>query len=90
MSITLERILDGIVARGTIRAGWRAQCSVCLTDLDQVLDAPVDELFEPHPVEGETYPIDGHETRPRTARPRRRAPRVAARPALRCGLRAGA
>lgn len=61
VSITLERILDGIVARGTIRAAWRGQCSICLTDLHEVFDAPVDELFEPEPVEGETYPIDGHE-----------------------------
>jgi uncharacterized protein len=57
----LERIPAGIVARGTVRAGWHAQCSLCLTDLDETLEVQVDELFELHPVEGETYPIEGHE-----------------------------
>jgi uncharacterized protein len=61
VSLTLERISDGIVARGTIRADWSAQCSLCLADLEHPLEAHVDELFEFHPVEGETYPIDGHE-----------------------------
>jgi uncharacterized protein len=59
--LTLERISDGIVVRGTVRAGWRAQCSVCLRDLERVLEVHVDELFEAESVEGETYPIEGHE-----------------------------
>jgi uncharacterized protein len=59
--LTLERIPEGIVARGTIRAGWRAQCSLCLADLDEVLEVHVDELFEHRPVDGETYLIE-HDT----------------------------
>ena len=60
-SLGLERISDGIVVRGTVSVDWRADCSVCLVELHRTLDVHVDELFEPDPVEGETYPIEGHE-----------------------------
>ena len=61
LALTLERIPDGIVARGTVSADWRAQCSACLGDLARTLEVHVDELFEAPPVDGETYPIQGHE-----------------------------
>ena len=61
VAVTLERIPDGIVARGTVSTTWQGQCSYCLTDLDERLSLHVDELFESDPVEGETYPIEGHE-----------------------------
>jgi len=60
-AVTLERISDGIVVRGTVSTTWHAQCSYCLTDFDEPLSVHVDELFEPNPMEGETYPIEGHE-----------------------------
>ena len=56
--LTLERIPDGIVARGTVRATCRSECSGCLADVRTELTVGVDELFEQHPLEGETYPID--------------------------------
>jgi uncharacterized protein len=55
---TLERISEGIVVRGTVRAHWRAQCSRCLADVDGDIATHVDELFEPHPLAGETYLLD--------------------------------
>lgn len=55
---TLERISEGIVVRGTVRTHWRAQCSRCLADVGGDIDSHVDELFEPHPLEGETYLLD--------------------------------
>jgi len=61
VQVLLERIPDGIVVRGTVAAEWRASCSTCLRDLQQTLEVTVDELFEDAPVEGETYPIEGHE-----------------------------
>ena len=61
VAVTLERIPDGIVVRGTVRTRWQSQCSYCLTNLDEPIELHVDELFESHPVEGETYPIEGHE-----------------------------
>jgi uncharacterized protein len=61
VDITLERIPEGIVVRGSVRAEWHAECSACLRDLERNLDVHVDELFEPRAVEGETYPIEGDE-----------------------------
>src|SRR5262245_28054734 len=61
VAVSLERIPDGIVVRGTVTTHWQGQCSYCLTDLDEPISLHVDELFEADPVEGETYPIEGHE-----------------------------
>jgi DUF177 domain-containing protein len=55
---TLERIPEGIVVRGTVRAHWEAVCSRCLTPVEGDATVHVDELFEPHPLEGETYGLD--------------------------------
>lgn len=60
VAVRLERIPDGIVVRGTVHCHWHAHCSYCLRELDEPLTLPVDELFERQPVEGETYPIEGH------------------------------
>ena len=61
VALSLERIPDGIVARGTVSTHWHSQCSYCLTDLDEPISLHVDELFEADPVDGDTYPIEGHE-----------------------------
>jgi DUF177 domain-containing protein len=61
VDLTLDRINEGIVASGTVTAVWLAECSVCLGDVERTLEIHVDELFEPTPVDGETYPIEGHE-----------------------------
>ncbi len=58
---SLERIPDGIVTRGAVTGHWVAECSRCLCPLDEPFALTFDELFETHPLEGETYPIEGHE-----------------------------
>ncbi len=58
---TLERVPEGIVVRGDVRGRWRAECSTCLRDIERDLTVRVGELYEADPVEGETYPLDGHE-----------------------------
>ena len=55
---TLERVSEGIVVRGTVHARWQAACSRCLAPVEGELDVHVDELFEPHPLAGETYQLD--------------------------------
>ncbi len=57
----LERIPDGIVVRADLEATWQGQCSYCLGDLEETLHLHADEMFEAVPLEGETYPIEGHE-----------------------------
>lgn len=61
LDLVLERIPDGIVARGTVAGTWVGQCSEGLEDLEVDFSLGFDELFEAEPVEGETYPIEGGE-----------------------------
>ena len=49
LDLVLERVSDGVVVRGTVRALWRGTCGVCLTDLEHTLTPAVGELFEPSP-----------------------------------------
>jgi uncharacterized protein len=55
---TLERIPEGIVVRGEVDVRWAAECSRCLRPLEGTLAVGIDELFEPHPIDGETYLLD--------------------------------
>ncbi len=61
VDLDLDRIPEGIVARGQVSATWKGDCSRCLGPLTHPLSVHVDELFETDPVPGETYPIEGHE-----------------------------
>jgi uncharacterized protein len=61
LDLLLERVSDGIVARGTVRAHWSGECGVCLRPLTCDLEIEVGELYEPHPVEGDTYPLLGYQ-----------------------------
>lgn len=61
LDLVLERVPDGIVARGELHARWEGECSTCLRELAADLTVGVAELYESHPVDGDTYPIDGHE-----------------------------
>jgi uncharacterized protein len=55
---TLERIPEGIVVRGEVDVTWVAECSRCLRPLRGTLAVGIDELFEPNPIDGETYLLD--------------------------------
>jgi uncharacterized protein len=61
LDLVLERVPDGIVARGEVQAHWEGECTTCLRELAAELTIGVAELYEPDPVDGETYPIEGHE-----------------------------
>jgi uncharacterized protein len=58
VDVTLERISEGIVVRGTIHVPWQAGCSRCLQPVAGAVRVHVDELFELHPLAGETYLLD--------------------------------
>jgi uncharacterized protein len=60
LDLVLERVPDGVVVRGAVRARWQGECGVCLRELTGDLDVAVSELFEDVPVDGETYPLVGH------------------------------
>lgn len=58
VDLLLERVPEGIVVRGAVRAHWTASCSRCLRPIGGELECEVQELFEPTPLEGETYPLE--------------------------------
>jgi uncharacterized protein len=58
LDLTLERVSEGIVVRGTVQAHWQAACSRCLAPVEGDVAVHVDELFESHPLAGETYLLD--------------------------------
>ena len=58
--LVLERVPEGLVVRGRLRARYRASCSYCLRPMEDDVLAEVSELFEDFPVDGETYPLEGH------------------------------
>ncbi len=55
----LESISDQVVVTGTVRASWTGPCRRCLETVHGVAEVDVRELFDPHPVEGETYRLNG-------------------------------
>ncbi len=61
LDLVLERVPDGIVARGELHARWEGECSTCLREVAADLTVGVAELYEPHPIDDDTYPIQGHE-----------------------------
>lgn len=58
VDVTLEHVGEAIVVRGSLRARWESVCSRCLRPVSGEVEVHVDELFEPRPLEGETYPLD--------------------------------
>ena len=60
LDLVLERVQEGIVVRGTIRARFEAECGVCLGEVAAEVDVAVSELYEDDAVEGDTYPLLGH------------------------------
>ncbi len=58
VDVVLEVVLGGAVtATGTVRAPWAGECRRCLTEVEGELVTEVREVFEAHPVEGDTYPL---------------------------------
>jgi len=58
---TLEAIEGGITVSGTVTAPWEGECRRCLETVTGTIEATLSEVFEPNPVEGETYPLEGDE-----------------------------
>lgn len=57
VDISIENVVDGVVAKGRIRATATGECRRCLEPVSDRLDLPVHEIFELHSTEGETWPI---------------------------------
>jgi len=57
VDLELETLSKGLVATGTITVPWEGDCRRCLTPVTGSAITRVKEIFEPRPVEGETYPM---------------------------------
>lgn len=58
---TLEAIEGAVTVTGTVTAPWEGECRRCLEPVTGTIEAPLGEVFEPNPTEGETYPLEGDE-----------------------------
>jgi uncharacterized protein len=56
--LVLESVPDGIVVTGSVAAAWEGSCRRCLGPATGEVRVPVREIYEPHPVEGETWPLE--------------------------------
>lgn len=54
----VESVMEGVVAEGTVGAISRGPCRRCLDDVDEPFTADFKEVFERHPTEGETWPLE--------------------------------
>lgn len=64
--VDLDGVLESIEGGSfrlvaTVRAPWQGECRRCLEPVRGVLEVAVDEVFEPRPTPGETYPVEGDE-----------------------------
>ena len=57
LDLELEALSNGLTATGTITVPWEGECRRCLREVRSESVAEVREVFEPSPVEGETYPL---------------------------------
>ncbi|CAB4953371.1 unannotated protein [freshwater metagenome] len=61
IKIAFEHVSDSIVVNGQAEAVYELTCSRCLEPIRHPVAAPVRELFEQDPIEGQTYKLEGDE-----------------------------
>lgn len=61
LDVRLESVSDGVVVLGVVSGRWQAECSRCLEDIEGPFELAVRELYEPEPVESETYLLEDDE-----------------------------
>ncbi len=59
IDLLLEALNEAVVVKGTAAATWVGECRRCLRPLEETLHAPILEIFEIAPTEGETHPLAG-------------------------------
>ncbi len=57
----VEAVGDSVSVTGSVAAQWSSECRRCLDPVTGPIELRVQEMFEPEPTEGETYPL-GSET----------------------------
>ena len=59
--LVLEAQGGTLTASGTVTAGWTGECRRCLEPTGGEVEVELSEVFEPDPVDGETYPLGREE-----------------------------
>ncbi len=59
LELHLQSVNTGVVVKGTTAAPWVGECRRCLRPVEATLSAPILEIYEPDPTEGETQPLQG-------------------------------
>jgi len=57
VDVTIESQGETVTVTGTARGRWVGECRRCLETTSGEVEVQLSEVFEPHPVEGETYPL---------------------------------
>ena len=57
LEVTVRAAGGGYAAVGRVAGTWTAECRRCLDEVRGPLEAPMREVFEWEPTEGETWPI---------------------------------
>ncbi len=59
LDLRLESVNQAVVVKGTTVAPWAGECRRCLRPVTATLTAPILEVYEADPKDGETQPIRG-------------------------------
>lgn len=54
----VESISDGVVLTGVVAVPWVGECRRCLGPVAGTASVDVREIYETHPVDGETWPLE--------------------------------
>ena len=57
VDLLVDQVRGGVTVNGRVSVNWNAECSRCLRHVDGCAIAEVEELFEEHPREGESYQL---------------------------------
>jgi uncharacterized protein len=61
LDVVLEAQGESVTVTGVVRASYSGECRRCLRAVEGTVETHVQEVFERHPVEGDTYPLVGDE-----------------------------
>jgi DUF177 domain-containing protein len=56
--VVVEAQGEAVMLTGSVTAAWTGECRRCLETTGGEIRVELREIFEPHPTEGETYPLD--------------------------------
>ena len=61
VDVVVDAMADSLTVSGTAAAPWVGTCRRCLRDIGGTATAEFREVYERHPVEGETWPLKGEQ-----------------------------